>query len=193
MPRTKAFDVTEALEKAKDYFWAHGYQSTSMDDLLKAMGINRGSFYDTYENKHKLLLDALDHYIEIDIAPSIAKATEGLPPRDAILAIFKRKLQKLNDPKGRFGCFLINTALELAPHDEEVAKVVHRRYDELAKMFIRLVKQAQAEGTISTRCKPTQLGRLLLNHFLGLLVMLRSRVSETMLKSVVNQVDLLLD
>ena len=48
MPRTKAFDVTDALDKAKDYFWAHGYESTSMDDLLKAMGINRGSFYDTY-------------------------------------------------------------------------------------------------------------------------------------------------
>ncbi len=193
MPRTKAFDVTDALDKAKDYFWAHGYQSTSMDDLLKAMGINRGSFYDTYENKHKLLLDALDHYIEKDIAPSLAKTTEGLEPRDAIVAIFKRKLQRMNDPQGRFGCLLINTALELAPHDEEVAKVVHRRYDELAKLFVRLVKQGQAQGTISKRCTSTQLGRLLLNHLLGVLVMLRSRVSETMLKSVINQVDLLLD
>lgn len=193
MPRTKSFDVVEALDKAKDYFWVHGYESTSMVDLLKAMGINRGSFYDTYENKHQLLLDALDYYIEHDITQSFAKATQGLGSRDAIISLFNSQLNRMNDPKGRFGCFLINTALELAPHDHDVATMVEKSYGDLTKFFIKLVKQGQADGSINSDLNPTQTGRLLLNHLLGVLVLLRSRVSQPMLKSVVTQVQRLFD
>ena len=193
MPRTKSFDVAQALDKAKDHFWAHGYESTSMDDLLKAMGINRGSFYDTYENKHKLLLDALDCYIEQDIKHFFEQLTHELEPRDAIIALFNGQLNRIDDPKERFGCFLINTALELAPKDQAVASVVEKRYGELTQLFIKLVKQGQADGSINDQLNPTQTGRLLFNHLLGILVLLRSRVSKTKLKSVISQVHRLLD
>lgn len=193
MPRTKAFDVEETLDKAKDKFWAAGYHATSMDDLLKAMGINRASFYDTYENKHKLFLESLKRYVDHDLSQSIVDYTQGLGPRDAILEIFASRRKWLQTKQGRIGCFLINTALEMSPHDQAVGQIVDQFYKGAIRSFAKLIRQAQQEGTINPKINPTQTGQLLLNHLLGLLVLLRSSGSTSLVKSVIRQVKQLLD
>ena len=63
MPWEKQFDVDVALERAGEAFWSHGYETTTMRDLLSAMGIHKGSFYDTYGSKKKVYLVALDQYM----------------------------------------------------------------------------------------------------------------------------------
>jgi len=62
MPWTKNFDVDRTLDKAMRLFWAHGYEATSMQDLVDGMGINRGSIYSTYGDKRQLFLAALNRY-----------------------------------------------------------------------------------------------------------------------------------
>ena len=60
--RTKTFNVQEALAQAVQLFWRQGYDGTSMTDLVQAMGINRQSIYDTFGDKHRLFILALDAY-----------------------------------------------------------------------------------------------------------------------------------
>ncbi|MCP4983221.1 MAG: helix-turn-helix transcriptional regulator, partial [Gammaproteobacteria bacterium] len=62
MPWQKNYNETNVLEKAMYTFWAHGYEATSMNDLVKATGINRGSIYNAFPNKHALFMSALTHY-----------------------------------------------------------------------------------------------------------------------------------
>ena len=59
--RPKEFDQDEALGKAMDVFWTKGYEATSVQDLLDHMGINRGSMYDTFGDKHALFVEAVGH------------------------------------------------------------------------------------------------------------------------------------
>jgi len=47
MSHPKEFNPDEAIEKAMQVFWHKGYEATSMEDLLTAMDLNRGSLYDT--------------------------------------------------------------------------------------------------------------------------------------------------
>src|ERR1700738_300379 len=66
MARQKEFDREEALHKAMEVFCTRGYQAASIQDLVKHMGINRQSLYDTFGDKHALYLQALDRYREIE-------------------------------------------------------------------------------------------------------------------------------
>ncbi|NEO92378.1 MAG: TetR/AcrR family transcriptional regulator, partial [Moorea sp. SIO3G5] len=60
--RKLEFDREEALEKAMDLFWSKGYNATGLNDLLKHMGIQRQSLYNTFGSKHALFLEAVQNY-----------------------------------------------------------------------------------------------------------------------------------
>src|SRR6187431_2537654 len=62
MARTKDFDESEVLAKAVKLFWLKGYNGTSMQELVDALGISRSSLYDTYVDKHTLYLKSLQFY-----------------------------------------------------------------------------------------------------------------------------------
>ena len=65
MARSKAFNEEIVLDKAVEVFWAKGYEAASIQDLVDAMGIQRGSMYATFGGKHQLFLTALDRYGDV--------------------------------------------------------------------------------------------------------------------------------
>ncbi|ADV84368.1 TetR/AcrR family transcriptional regulator [Terriglobus saanensis] len=62
MARTKEFDQEEALDAAMHLFWEHGYEATSIQELVEATGVQRQSLYDTFGSKHELFLQSLMRY-----------------------------------------------------------------------------------------------------------------------------------
>src|SRR5262245_33480663 len=60
--RPRSFDKAAALERAMQVFWQHGYESTSISDLTKAMNINPPSLYAAFGDKEKLFLAAIERY-----------------------------------------------------------------------------------------------------------------------------------
>ena len=62
MARALEFDYDKAIDKATRVFWKNGYSGTSLRDLLKAIGIGEGSFYNTLKSKKQLYLECLKRY-----------------------------------------------------------------------------------------------------------------------------------
>src|SRR5437879_13605435 len=60
--RIRQFDPAEALDRALDVFWEHGYEGATLPALTRAMGINRPSLYAAFGNKQQLFRKALDYY-----------------------------------------------------------------------------------------------------------------------------------
>ncbi len=56
MPWEKQFSTDDVLIKAMNAVWAQGYESTSMQDLVLCMGINRASLYATFGDKRGLFI-----------------------------------------------------------------------------------------------------------------------------------------
>jgi len=103
MPWDKQFDADEALDRAK------------------AVRINRGSFYDTFKSKRDVMIRALCRYDADNLAALIRGVAAGKSPREAMTALFRGMIDGSRGAHGRHGCFLVNSALELAPHDEDAS------------------------------------------------------------------------
>ena len=174
MARTKEFEPERALERAMELFWRRGYEATSLRELLEAMGIGQGSFYGTFGDKHTLFLATLDRYREAAEAGAVTTLEDG-SPKEAIRAMFRGMVDVLaGQEEPRRGCFLANSAVELAPHDAEVGERISRYVRCLEDAFERTVRRGQATGEIDTRRDPRTLARSLVNNSLGLRVLART-------------------
>ena len=192
MGRPKEFDEHEALMKAMRLFWVHGYKATSIQDLVDGMGIGRGSLYGTFGGKRSLFMRALRHY-DREREEYLAQLAEEKEPREAVLATFEGVVDSVLSNGGRDGCFLVNTALELAAHDTEIASVVASAFAGSEDFFRMMIERGQAARAIPNNVDAPMTARALLTLLLGLFVLSRSRPETVLLRSVVQQADALID
>ena len=187
MPWEKKFSTEEVLANAMHAFWAHGYEATSISDLVECMGIKRGSLYATFGDKRRLFMLALRQYRAVHLHDWVAALTQAHGPRDAIIAAFEQAVTTAVVGGSRDGCLLVNTALELSPHDEEVSEFINACLVEMETFFRGMIEQGQAVGEIPTHIAPVDTARSLLSLFVALRVFSRSRPEEALLRSVANQ------
>lgn len=183
MPWEKNFDTQETLEKAMQAFWVRGYAATSIQDLVDCTGVNRASLYATYGDKRAMFLAALRLY-DKDVRRARLSALERLGPRRAIEKLFRDFIERSQTDRICRGCFLTNTALELAAHDAEVRHIVAESQADIEAFFRRVLTKGQAQGQFRPEIDATIAARGLLASVLGFLVLLRSRPDPEVLNSV---------
>lgn len=158
-----------------------------MNDLVYHMQINRGSLYDTYGDKRSLFLAALRRYDEQWRQSRLSALTQSHPPVEAIRRLFQDWIEHaLNDPD-HSGCFLTNTALELAAHDREIGKIVAASQRGIEAFFRQLIETAQLRGEVPARVDASRAAQSLLAALIGLLVLARSRPERALLESIAAQ------
>jgi TetR/AcrR family transcriptional repressor of nem operon len=192
MPWEKNFDADEALTKAMQAFWSRGYEATSISDLVECMGINRGSLYGTFGDKRSLFMSALREYRAVHLHDWVAALARAQGPRGAIIAAFDRAVSAALEDGSRDGCLLINTALELSPHDPEVAQFVGACLAEMETFFRDMIERGQAAGEIPDNVAPVETARSLLSLFVAIRVFSRSRPEAPLLRSITHQAEALL-
>ena len=126
MARPKQFDPDQATQEALDTFWERGYGATSVQDLLEEMGLNRGSLYGTFGDKKQLFLAVLDKYYEQCGADFQRVLDEPASPRQALRDLLDRVARECTGGEGTRGCLAAKAAMELAPHDKDVAGWLRR-------------------------------------------------------------------
>lgn len=185
MGRPRSFDEDAALAAATDCFWRRGYAATSVRELGAAMGLGLPSLYNAFGDKHALFTRCLDRYLDGSMRARIRRLEASPSPRAAIVTFLEEIVARsLADPRG---CFLVNSTLEVAPHDAAVRATIVARLAELEGFFLRTVRAGQAEGSI-TRAQPAEdLARLLLTAVMGLRVLARLRPGPEVLRGAVRQ------
>lgn len=185
MARPRSFDEDSVLSAATDCFWQHGYAASSVRDLGAAMGLGAPSLYNAFGDKRTLFARCLDRYLDENMRERIGRLEASLPPSAAITAFLDEIVARsLVDPRG---CLLVNSALEVAPHDAEIGAVVAARLGELEAFFRRCVSAGQRDGSIAALYPPADLARLLLTTVIGLRVLARARSEPELLRGAARQ------
>lgn len=184
MARPRAFEREHVVEKALAVFWRQGYQATSVQDLVEATGLNRGSLYDTFGDKHGLFLEVVEYYRTRVSARRLLKLEEPGPVREKIATFFDEVIA-FSVGEGRLlGCLMTNSAIELAPHDRDVRLAVAANMGAMEAACRRALTAARNNGELAAEKSPTDLARFLTATANGLRVMAKVTPERAVLRSV---------
>jgi TetR/AcrR family transcriptional repressor of nem operon len=179
MPKPKVFNVEDALDKAIELFWHKGYNGTSAQDLVAHLGISRSSIYDTFVDKRTLFVLALERYQKQSLLKLIDLFDAADSIKDAFKKIFEQAVsESLEDERFTKGCFVVNTSIELALHDKEIAKIVNESRQLTEELFLSAIRRGQNQGEISKLNDARELARFLYNNYLGIRVLARSAITD---------------
>ncbi|MEU3370364.1 TetR/AcrR family transcriptional regulator [Streptomyces sp. NPDC006660] len=115
----RAFDRDEALEVALREFWLHGYETTSVASLTRAMGINPPSLYAAFGDKRQLFTEVVQHYAAT-YGSYGARALAQPTARGAIETMLRLAAADFTDPSHPPGCLVISGATNCTPAAEDV-------------------------------------------------------------------------
>jgi TetR/AcrR family transcriptional repressor of nem operon len=169
--RPREFDPVVAIAAAGKVFWDKGYHATSIDDLCEATGLLRGSLYSAFGDKKGMLLAAIDHYTEKNLARLAESLSSREPTREGLRTALLYYTRTATVLAGRHGCLVTNTALEMLPDDPEIEDRVERIFRRMTALLSAAVIRGQAVGVFNPDLDERTVGNYLLCVIQGLRVL----------------------
>ena len=166
-------------------FWKHGYHSTSVQDLMKAVGVQKQSLYCAFGDKRSLFLKCLNLYTRqflLEIQKMLNDADSSLEGITRVMRFASQTPDLKNCPPG---CLMANTALELGLNDPGVAEEIRGMFRGFEKMLAAAVRKAQAQGEISKNLDCVSVGQSLSNTISGIRILEKTGASKQQIRTVV--------
>ena len=165
--RKRTFDEDTVLRQATEVFWTKGYESTTTEDLLAAMRLNKGSLYNTFGSKKKLFQRVVSHYsreVFNDLERQIKDSSE---PLEVIRNLFRDVCDPEDPSQHLKGCFFGNAVSELASIEADLEQQAIEKLKTLENLFKKALDKAIAMGQM--RSQDTQVtARYLVNLWNGI-------------------------
>ncbi|WP_349957876.1 TetR/AcrR family transcriptional regulator [Rhizobium sp. ZPR3] len=159
--RPPAFDRETVLASARDTFWKHGYDGSSIADLTAAMGITPQSLYAAFGSKAELYRETLDQYRRMP------RPEPGNPFQDKLdtVAAFERFLMNsakiFTAPEHPKGCMISTAVLNCAEENEPIAHHVASMRLQTLDIFTARIERGIAEGDMRPDADARSLARFL--------------------------------
>jgi len=166
--RPRQFDVDQALDRALRVFWSKGYEGTSLEDLTRAMRINRPSLYAAFGNKEALFRKALDRYAQ-GPAAYVREALEEPTARGVVQRLFRGTIELLTDRRHPRGCLIVQGALSCGEEAECVRKELAGRRITVEGAIRRRFQRAP-KGDLPRNCDSADLARYVVTIIRGMCI-----------------------
>ncbi|MBX9940637.1 MAG: TetR/AcrR family transcriptional regulator [Candidatus Obscuribacterales bacterium] len=178
MARPREFDIQEAMEAAMSTFWEYGYEATSMDDLLNAMGLTKGSLYKAFGDKHNLFLLSLQDYLDRlfeKMKQSVDSDADPLQSLNSLMGLVEDLCCKQTTPRG---CFAVNTVVELSQRDEKAGEILKMHLVRVEKLLAKLIVRGQKSGVFRADLSAEHLAEALFVYIFGMLAQSRGIANQ---------------
>jgi TetR/AcrR family transcriptional repressor of nem operon len=159
---------------ALDRFMARGY-SVGVKDITAAAGVPKGSFYNHFDSKESMGIEALRRYtarLKMD-----ELADESVPPLLRLRQHFEFMATSTAARDYARGCLLGNFAAEVVDHSDAIRAEVAGALDDWAARIAAAITEAQHDGTVRAGLDPAVTARFLLNAWEG--AMLGARTARS--------------
>jgi TetR/AcrR family transcriptional regulator, transcriptional repressor for nem operon len=144
--RPREFDHDDLLRIAFDQFWRKGVRGTSLSDIARDAGVQRGSLYNAFGSKEALFLIAYERYA-CEYLAAIQKALGSGTLRARLTAFFALTIRNFRSGSPPRGCPTTRGLMELAPGEGEgLDENARQAFAELVTRITGLIQEALSEG-----------------------------------------------
>jgi TetR/AcrR family transcriptional regulator, transcriptional repressor for nem operon len=144
--RPREFDHDDVLRIAFDQFWRKGVRGTSLSDIARDAGVQRGSLYNAYGSKEALFLSAYELYADRYLV-TLQKALGAGSLRERLSAFFEVTIKNFRSGSPPRGCPTTRGLMELAPgKGEGLDEDARKAFADLVNRVTALIEQAFVEG-----------------------------------------------
>jgi TetR/AcrR family transcriptional repressor of nem operon len=164
-------------------FWRFGYEHTSLELLMREMGIAKQSLYDTFGDKRALYLKALRQYRDNDHLRLRRLFVSGQPVKDVFASILFGISSESREEHER-GCLLLSANMERDAKDKVIAEFLLDNQLKTEAIFTVALRRAQANGELSHKQDPTALARFFVATIQGMRAMAKLNSKRQTLEQV---------
>jgi TetR/AcrR family transcriptional regulator, transcriptional repressor for nem operon len=183
MARPKEFEREDALKKAVGIFSDHGYEGTSTEALIGAMGVSRQSLYDTFGDKWHLYLECLQRYTADSIGEQLRALNSASSPLKGIEAHLNHAVAAaLAEPVPK--CLGISAICEFGRSNPEVAMVGEMASRMMVSALDRRINEAKAAGEVPKDVTSADASAFIMATLTGIKVAARAGASAERLKGI---------
>ncbi len=191
MPWEKKFDENKVLNEAMKAFWQNGFDGTSMKQLIGCMGLNPGSIYAAFGDKKALFGRTMDCYTDM-VRQKHRQMKQDNSPRSLIMTLIDEMVTTIKGGSAHNGCFMVNTALDIAPQDEEIRHFISQWFEELEEFFETTLKAAQKAGEVRPDLDTGKAARHIIALISGVQVLARVNPQHQAVDDIKEQVEKIL-
>jgi AcrR family transcriptional regulator len=183
MARPRKFDEQQVLHLATEAFWTSGFAATSLDDLMRATSLGKGSLYGAFGDKQALFQRVLDGYCA-NIMAGLSERLSGPDSSAAtrLRALFDMMVAAGAPPGPQRACLLAKATAELAATNTEVAVRARQTFTMFAGLLQAEVESAQAAGDIPGDRDPARTAHHLLAVLRGMEALTEAGMDESVLR-----------
>ena len=185
--RPRQFDRELALQKALTLFWTHGYEGTSIAELVEALGIAPPSLYSAFGSKEQLFLEALRLYVAGPgnfVSRALQEEPTGLGFVRRVLLDAAHEFASGHHPPG---CVIATGLVASASAHQQLAGEVAGLRNQTRDVLAMRIDQARASGELAPSSQPANLAHFYAAVIQGMSVQARDGADEASLVAIAEQ------
>jgi TetR/AcrR family transcriptional regulator, transcriptional repressor for nem operon len=129
------------LARSAQLFNRQGYSGSSLSDIMRETGLEKGGIYNHFSSKEQLALEAFDYayrLVQQRVRQALAGKLNAIERLVAIVSVFQSIVE---DPPVAGGCPILNTAIEADDADEMLRDRARAAMDDLRTTIHRIVNK----------------------------------------------------
>jgi TetR/AcrR family transcriptional regulator, transcriptional repressor for nem operon len=182
MGRRKTYDRQNVIEKATHLFHRQGFNSTTTEDIIDAVGINKFSLYSEFPTNKDLFVDCLKYYYSFALTENFGLIEQPSANLNDIITLFEELPHRARQAGGK-GCLLCNTAIEFSDQEEHLNPLLRKYFNRIQSAFKNSLCNAVKEKNISSKTDIVELASYLTTTVLGLMVSTRAKLPAANIKN----------
>jgi AcrR family transcriptional regulator len=159
------------IRQAAELFNQKGYSGSSISDIMRATGLQKGGIYNHFKSKDELALEAFEYasrLVSQRIWEAVRKKKNAIERLQALVSVY---LDYVDDPPLEGGCPILNTAIESDDAHPALRDRVRDAVNEWRNLIDRIIQKGIARGEIQPSVEPDVVATIIISTVEGAVMM----------------------